>query len=328
MLALAHPAWTWDALPALPRPISGQCVGVSNGALLVIGGSYFPKPLFEGGKKTWVDTIHVFERNAWKTFQARRAVGYGACVTTRDGVVVAGGGDAEGNFRDVYRVVWQNGEIRTSSLPALPEPLANAAAAVLGNTMYVAGGQSSPTAAASSKALWALRLDDPQAGWKRLADCPGAGRILPVFGVLDDALYLASGAELSAAADGTPKRAYLRDAWSYTPGHGWKPLPEVPRAMVAAPVVSRRQAIYVFGGDDGANADRIQELKDAHPGFSRQILEWKPRRGTWTKAGPYPAGLVTTMAAEWSGRIVIAGGEDRPGHRCDTVVTMPAERLP
>lgn len=311
-------------LPSLPRAISGQCAGVSNGALVVVGGSYFPVPLFEGGTKTWVDTIAVLTPGAreWKTFRAPRPVAYAACVTTREGLIIAGGGDALANFREVFRVHWSGSRIDVTPLPSLPEPVANASAALAGRTMYVVGGQGSPTASEAIKALWSLDLDGSGAKWQRLEDCPGAGRILPVAGVVNGALFVASGAQLSAG-----KRTYLRDAWQYKPGQGWKRAGDAPRAIVAAPVLAMNSTIYVLGGDDGANAARIQELKDAHPGFSRTILAWRPDAGTWRESGAYPAGLVTTMAVEWNGQVVIAGGEDRPGHRSDAVVSIPVEKL-
>lgn len=328
ILLLTNLALAWDVLPPLPRAISGQCAGVSNGALLVIGGSYFPTPYFEGGRKTWVDTIYVFERGSWREFHAPRPIGYAACVTDSDGVIVVGGGNADENFRTAFRVTWDGKAIHTSSLPSLPEPIANGAAALIGRRVFAAGGQNSPTATSASRALWTMNLDEPKKGWQRLEDCPGPGRILPAMAAHNGAILLASGAELVAAPDGKPQRRYLRDAWSYRPGTGWSRLPDLPKALVAAPVISRPNAVYLFGGDDGANAARIQELKEKHPGFSREILSWRPDEAKWTPAGGYPAGLVTTMAVEWSGHVVIPGGEDRPGHRSDLVVTIPAERLP
>ncbi len=49
--------FNWQKLPDLPQPSGGQLAGVSGGALLVIGGSYFKVSIFEGGTKLWLDTI-------------------------------------------------------------------------------------------------------------------------------------------------------------------------------------------------------------------------------------------------------------------------------
>lgn len=329
-LMLAFLAGSWEALPPLPRAISGQCAGVSNGALLVIGGSYFPVPLFEGGRKTWVDTIYVLTAGAheWKTFRAPREIAYAACATAPSGVFVAGGGNTEQNYREAFRVMWNGSALVFTDLPPLPEPLANAAAVIAGRVMYVAGGQTTPTATEASRSVYTLDTQETSAGWKRLPDCPGKGRILPVLGTDGKSVFLATGAALTKAPEGMAKREYLRDALRFHKEKGWTRLPDVPNPAVAAPVFSRGSTVFILGGDDGENAFRIQELKDNHPGFIRRIVAWEPVTASWREVGVYTAGLVTTAAVEWNNRIVIAGGEDRPGHRSAEAIALPLDKLP
>src|SRR5215831_4834878 len=57
------PLRSQNTLPDLPQPSSGQMAGVSNGTLLVAGGSYFKTSIFEGGQKLWLDTILALEPN-------------------------------------------------------------------------------------------------------------------------------------------------------------------------------------------------------------------------------------------------------------------------
>jgi N-acetylneuraminate epimerase len=320
---------SWQRLPDLPSPISGQMAGVSGDVLLVIGGSNFPVPLFEGGTKTWVDTVFALEPGApvWKTARLPMKIAYGGSVTTDDGVIVIGGGDAKQNFRHVQRLNWTGGTVRIDRLPDLPRPLANLAAARLGNTIYACGGQESPTATMASRSLAALDLANIGAGWRLLEEAPGPGRILPAFAAHGASLYLFSGAELFADEKGLPKRRYLSDAWRYTPGKGWHALPPMPRPAVAAPAISTASRILIFGGDDGENALRIQELKDKHPGFRRDILAFDPASGKWSESGTLPIGLVTTAPAIWQGKLVIPGGEDRPGHRSGAVLSIALEQL-
>jgi N-acetylneuraminic acid mutarotase len=320
----------WQRLPDLPRAVGGLCAGVGNGALLVIGGSYFAQPYFEGGQKVWVDTVYVLEPGArrWKTLRAPQPVASAACVTASDGVIVVGGTHTCGNITNAYRLVYRDSNVSVHALPNLPEPLANAAAAVVGRAVYIAGGQESPASTRASRHLWMLDLSENRPHWRRLEDCPGSGRILPVFSAYGGSLYLASGAELRADSDGRPVRRYLRDAWRYQPGSGWRAMRPAPTPMVAAPLLSRVEAIYVFGGDDGENAAHVQKLKDDHPGFRRRITAWKPEDGTWTDVAEYPAGLVTSMAVAWNGQLIIAGGEDRPGHRSASVSALKLEALP
>ena len=62
----------WSRLPPLPdrEGFAGPFAGVSDGALLVVGGANFPdKKPWEGGTKNWYDTIFVLDRpdGQWKT---------------------------------------------------------------------------------------------------------------------------------------------------------------------------------------------------------------------------------------------------------------------
>ena len=54
--------------------------------------------------------------------------------------------------------------------------------------------------------------------------------------------------------------------------------------------------MLVFGGDDGEHAERVQELRESHPGFSRTLLQYDVITDTWAPIGTLPAGLVTTKA--------------------------------
>lgn len=316
---------TFDRLPELPQASGGQMAGVSNGALLVIGGSYFNVPVWDGGTKLWLDTVYALEPNAteWKLAgRLAHPLAYGGAVTMDDGVIVIGGSDGVRHYAEVFRLRYVNGRLEQTALPALPQGLANFGAALLGKTIYVAGGQSAPTSTEAMKILWSLDLNASEPKWKTLEPLPGAARILPVVAAQDGAVFVISGAELSASAEGKAVRRYLTDGWRWQPDKGWSRIADAPSAVVAAPAHPLGQShIAVFSGDDGANAQRIFELKDNHPGFRRDVLAYHTITDTWTKLGALPMSLVTTAAALWQGEIVISGGEDRPGHRSAQVLT-------
>lgn len=319
----------WRNLPELPRVSSGQFAGVSGGALLVAGGSYFPTPLFDGGQKTWHDAVFVLEPGhaAWKTLKLPRPLAYGGSVTIGDGLILIGGGDASRNYATVFRLRWLGGRLEESRLPDLPGPAANMSAALLGTTIYVAGGQDSTTATSALRNFWALDLERPGAQWQSLDPWPGAARIFPVLAAQDGAVYLFSGAELYPGSGGKAARRYLTDGYRFQPGKGWSKLADVPRPMVAAPVAAIGQShILVMGGDDGENATRIWELKDQHPGFRPDALAYHTITRTWTLAGTLPKSLVTTTAVRWNNDIVIPAGEDRPGHRSSAVLAGTVEQ--
>jgi N-acetylneuraminic acid mutarotase len=321
----AAPRLEFHNLPELPRPISGQFAGVSGGALLVAGGSYFPVSVFEGGKKVWANSVFVLEKrsNKWQTAELGRPLAYGGSVTTLEGVILIGGSDADRHYRTVERVSWVNGGVKHEALPDLPGPVANTSAALLDGVIYVAGGQAAPTSTGALRNLWALDLKAAHPHWTELDPIPGPGRILPVLAAQNGALYLFSGAELLPEDKGQPTRRYLKDVYSYRPGTGWSKLPDSPYPMVAGPAVAwNKDLILIFGGDDGLNAGRIWELKDKHPGFHREVLAYDTKSHNWATAGTLPLSLVTTTPVVWNGQIIIPGGEARPGHRSGRVLAV------
>jgi len=330
----------WEELPPLPDAlgVGGPFVGgLSGGPLIVAGGANFPTPLFEGGKKVWSEAVFALwpGRREWLRCPALpRPLAYGASVVWKDELICIGGCDATRCYADVLCSSEQTkrGPI---SLPPLPRPCAMMGAALIGDTVYVAGGQETATATAALKNLWALDLSKGGKGraWQELEPWPGPGRILPVVAAQSNGyetqVYVISGAELFAGADGKPARRYLADGYAYSPkAKAWRRIADVPRPVVAAPAIASGQShILVFGGDDGANAARIQELKDAHPGFSRDILGYHTITNTWAKLGEMPLGQVTTTAVRWQGGIVVPSGEVRPGARTPKVfLARPTER--
>ncbi|MBM4041840.1 MAG: sodium/solute symporter [Planctomycetes bacterium] len=336
--------FTWEELPPLPDAFgSGGPFVFGGGMVGVAGGAQFPTPLFEGGRKVWVDSIFLLKPGSvkwWKVHQLPRPLAYGASATWRERQVCIGGCDAEKCYAEVFELFPPDGDViypgrpmpKPMSLPALPKPCAMMGAALIGDTVYVAGGQETPSATEALRSLWALDLSKPDAKWQELEAWPGPGRILPVVAAQSDGyeklVYVISGAELFPGPDGKAARRYLTDGWAYSPkAKTWRRILDVPQAVVAAPAIEWGQShILVFGGDDGVNAARIQELKDNHPGFSRDILGYHTITDTWTKMGEMPLGQVTTAAVRWQGGIVIPSGEIRPGTRTPKVFfAKPAE---
>ena len=322
----------WTSLPDLPQAISGQFVGVSNNALIVAGGSYFPVSPFEGGKKVWVNTIYVLEANAtsWQLADSlARPLAYGATINLDDGVLIIGGSDSQQMYRDVFKLEWKNGKIHQIPFPPLPQPCAMSGAAKVGNYIYVAGGQTSHNPDSALKNFWRLDLAQLGAGWQELTAWPGAGRILPVVASQDNAVYVISGCVLIQDASGNIARNYLTDGFKYVPQSKWEPIADVPVPVTAAPGISYNQTfLLVFGGDDGTLAHRVTELKDDHPGFSHDVLAYHTITDTWQKIDQSPVALVTTNIVQFNGSIVIPGGEDRPGHRSSAVYSAKFSETP
>jgi len=321
----------WSELPPLPDELgfAGPFVGTHNGALVVAGGANFPeKPPWEGGAKVWHDSVFVLEKpdGAWKPAgKLPRPLGYGVALSAKDGVVCIGGSNAQRHYAEVFLLRWENGEIKTLALPSLPKPCANLSGALLGNTVYVAGGIETPTATNALKTFWSLDLTAAQPPWRELEPWPGPARMLAVAAVQDKSFFLVSGAELSGDAQGKPVRRHLNDAYRYQPGRGWQRVADLPRPAVAAPSPAPalgQSTFLVMGGDDGSLVS-FQPL-DLHPGFPKTILAYHTITDTWKPLGTMPAAHVTTTLAHWNGGWVMPSGEVRPGVRSPAVWTMQA----
>ncbi len=325
------PLHHWKKLPSIPdrEGFAGSFAGVSGGALIVAGGANFPdKRPWEGGTKVWYDSVFVLEKpdGAWRfAGKLPRPLGYGVSVTTKDGIVCAGGSNAQGHHADVFLLSWRNAKLATVPLPSLPRPCANMSGALVGNTLCVAGGIATPDATTALKTFWALDLNNAKSGWRELEPWPGRERMLATAGACAGSFFLFSGAALRAGADGKPVREWLQDAYRYTPGQGWKRITDLPRVSVAAPSPAPvvNGTLLVLGGDTGT---QVNTSPTEHKGFPRDVLAYDAKSDAWRVAGEVPFSLVTTTAVEWNGCIVVPGGEARPGVRSPEVWTFGPTR--
>jgi N-acetylneuraminic acid mutarotase len=327
------PFLQWKELPTLPdrEGFAGSYAGLTGGALIVAGGANFPdKRPWEGGTKIWYDRVFVLEASstAWReSGRLPSAGGYGVSVNTPEGFVLIGGGDAARNFDEVWLARWDGKTVTFTAWPRLPKPLAMAAGALVGRTVYVAGGLDRPDATTAQNVFFALDLDRLSAGWRTLPTWPGTERFLAIAGAHDDAFFLFSGARLIADGTSKPAREWLRDAYRFNPTAGWKRIADLPRVAVAAPspAPSVDGRLLVLGGDDGA---QVALPPTTHQGFPRDALAYRPADGTWSRASDVPFSLVTTTLTTWRGQIVVPGGEARPGVRSPRVWSAPIPEHP
>lgn len=316
--------FTWGHLPSIPDSIgfAGSFAGVANDVLIVAGGSNFPDggAPWTGSVKKWYDNIFVLEKpnGIWK--EAGRlpfALGYGVSIVAPQGLILIGGSNEKGHYADVLLLQYKQGEIIIEKLSPLPFPLANTCGALVGHTIFIAGGLSAPDSKNTEKSFLCYDLDKKD-GWKSLPAWPGASRMLSISGTDGKNFYLFSGTEL---IDG--KRQYLQDAYVFNEKSGWKKLPDLPQPAVAAPSTAfYKNGLYIFGGDTGKDAARAAELKEKHPGFSDSILCYDIKENNWSLAGRITEKPpVTTSLVVWHNKIVLPGGEVRPAKRTSQVLT-------
>ncbi|RIK87434.1 MAG: sodium:solute symporter [Planctomycetota bacterium] len=322
----------WQVLSPVPdsRGVAGAFAGISADRLLVAGGANFPEGApWEGGQKAWYDRVWTIDapRATWQQVgRLPRPLAYGVSVTTAGGVACVGGSDSQRHYADCFLLSLQKGSLRRRPLPQLPRPVANACGAVLGDTLYIAGGSESPSSVEALGSFYALDLASPTAAWKSLDSWPGPPRMLAVAAVQDGSFFLISGVELSAAEDGSPKRRYLTDAYRYRPGGGWSRLADLPRAAAGAPSPSPAigpSQFLILGGDDGANVGF--QPPQSHPGFATGVLAYNAVTDVWAGVGRTPAPSVTAPMVRWDDAWVLVSGERRPGVRSPETWALRAE---
>ncbi len=341
--------FSWKEGAQLPDKdgLAGSYAGVSNGALIIAGGANFPgntRP-WAGGVKTWHDSVWVLETpgGQWKAAGTLpRPMGYGVSLSAQNALICLGGGDAGSNYKDAFILRYADGKITREALPDLPAPVINACGAIMNGTIYLAGGVNTLNGSTEQQ-FWSLSLD-ATAGkqeWKVLPPLPGASRMLAMAGTMNGNFYLFGGVHQPAGAP----REYLKDCWEYTPATGWKKIADLPHPLAAAPTpayTAGQSHLLLFGGDDGSNAAKVNDLKDEHPGFSQDVLAYNIITDTWSVTGAMPVSKkadasanphasvyapVTTPLVIWNGTIVLPGGEARPAVRSRHVL-MAAPQQP
>ncbi|EDY18856.1 Kelch repeat-containing protein [Chthoniobacter flavus Ellin428] len=318
----------WDQLPPIPdhEGFAGPFAGVSGGALIVAGGANIQGDKWkEPFVKKWYDSIFVLDdpkANWRKAGKLPRPLGYGVSISTDDGLICLGGSDSKRHYASAFLLHMKGGALQRKTLPSLPMPCANACGALVGRTIYLAGGIETPQDTTALHKFWALDLDAQEPIWRELDPWPGPERMLAVAGALDGAFYLFSGTKLAADADGKPVREYLRDAYRYTSEQGWKRLSDLPRAAVAAPspVPTIGTKLLVITGDDGLNVT-FQPV-EKHPGFPRNALSYDSSTDTWTVLDTVPISRATVPTVLWHDRVVFLNGEARPRVRTPEVWSL------
>lgn len=314
---------SWGRSGDLPvkEGLSHAIAGVSNGALIVAGGNNFDGPIAGGGRKIVYDRIYVTkDDNAKEWAEAGRLpspLSNAAVVSLNGGLLVLGGTDGTMRSDKVFLMSWDPAAgkiVIDTAFPRLPMALSSLSAARIGHHIYVAGGQDENDA--PQPVFWRLDLS-PEGGtqWQALGAWPGAARFGAAMTAQGngeyDCLYLFGG---------KGERGYLQDAFSYDPRRNkWKPIAALPRAAFYSPVVPLGQThAILFSGSDGHDADNAISLGDQYH-MNTEVLAYHTITDTWAVFSHMPTGVAGASAVRWNDRLLLAGGELRPGVRTSQV---------
>lgn len=348
----------WEVAATLPpaagktvQPgVAGPVAGISNDLLIVAGGANFPDGMpWNGAQKKYHDDIYIFHKTSSGSVAPGKVspqrlpqpVAYCANVTTPNGIIYIGGQDEKSISAKVTSLVYNvaSGDIAFTTLPPLPLPLTNAAAAYSDHVIYVAGGES---VNGPSRKFFSLNITSPGAAWQTLPDMPEAIAYM-VMAVQHNAVYLLGGRRKNTSGISDILNTVFRFDPKSQQWSAQKPLPYPVSAGTG--LAAGAHDILLFSGDKGATFHRSEQLdvaiareKDmqkkqaltqekvalmtAHPGFTKAVLLYNTATGRCTKINPLSyKGQATTSAFMWDENVIIPSGEIKAGVRTPVIVS-------
>lgn len=333
--------------------VAGPVTGILNNQLVVAGGANFPDAMpWKGGAKKYHDRIFIYQPSGSKlTLLKKQAnlpvpIAYAAICNTPDGMLYAGGENAEGISNKTWLVQWDKikQSIVVKAYPDLPIALTNASAVFVNNRVYLVGGE---TANATSSALYFLDLLNIEKGWQGLCNLPQplSHLVLTIINKENtSSLYVMGGRQKNP--DGIS--SFSNKTYRYNiKNDSWETMEDMPYALSAGTGVCwNNNQIIIFGGDRGIVFNQVEQLlvaianetntekkqalinqknqlQEMHPGFSKTILAYAVDSNKWSSIGELTqATPVTTTAFFWNSAVFIPSGEIKAGIRSNKILQI------
>jgi solute:Na+ symporter, SSS family len=352
----------WKKVATLPHEVetgeskgyAGMFAGTHQEMIILAGGANFPnQPPWKGGEKQWSNNISVLKKTGddyqWVSsgeYHLPKPLAYGSAVSTKEGVILIGGENKNGNQKDVYRLNWNPGtkKVTIETLTNLPWPLANTSAVILEDVIYLVGlHESNPEGIFLS-----MDLKSPHPEWKSLPTWPGAARTNAGLGIQTDGesekLYLFGGRK--KGKDGVSE--VFAHSYSYDPSRQtWKKLSPIQMkggkevhlsAFSIYPIGSGH--ILLIGGvspEPFNTLERFQtllsdqkilpherdsllnerdRLLENHPGFNKSVFAYHTVTDSWTQLEDIPfTSPVNSILVPFQKTGLLISGEIYPGQR-------------
>ncbi|MCI6676013.1 MAG: cyclically-permuted mutarotase family protein [Clostridiales bacterium] len=312
---------------------AGMLSGRSNGYIIVGGGANFPDggPEVGGAKKTYPD-IYVLKQEDGMLVQVNhttldREIGYGASITTEEGIYYVGGSPTEGNKILLVKAD-TDGNVTTEEVGTLPFTFSDGIAVKKDNIIYIGAGKQDGKA---TNRFYAFDLSTKEA--TELEAVPGEEtRTQVVTQILNDSIYVFSGGDKVAYTDGY---RYDLEAKKWEKVSDVKIGEEAISLLGANSVKLNDSTMLVIGGFNKAVYDnavaQMAELKDeelqqfkngyfgADPSelkWNRKILIYDATVNEWSSIGEVPFDAPCGEALILDGdQIYSINGEIKPGTR-------------
>lgn len=354
---------SWDTLASIPAAqgeeiqygLAGAVAGTCNHKIIIAGGSNFKNQLpWQGGKKQYYDDIFILTQNTgdetnWEVpaLKLPKKMAYSACLSANDAVYSFGGEDTDQVLNMAFKICFDKNRIKTEPLPEMPFAVSNAGAAIIGSTIYLAGGND---AAGATSHFQSLDLANPEKGWTLLLDLPEAEShavVVSQWDGFENCIFVVGGRNKTGI-----KSTFLSSIQKYSPSQKrWSNAGKLQLegqaefGISAGTGIALGKYIFLFGGDKGEIFNRTETFNHAiemetdslkkqkiiagkiesltnHPGFNKEVLCFNPATGILKITGEIPGlSQVTTNAFLWNNKVVIPGGEIRPGIRTPLIRT-------
>lgn len=355
----------WEIASELPTDsglqislgFAGPVTGVQNDILFIAGGANFPMGMpWQGGKKKYYDKVFAYSRKHRKLVLLDKSstlpasVAYAASCSTPHGILYAGGENENGISNKVWLLLWdvKSQELLFKGLPSLSLPVTNAAATLIGHTVYIAGGE---TVTGASSQFLALDLNNTAAGWKQLAEIPQQVSHTVLMASVEqgtNTIYLCGGRNKNSNG--------ISDLYSNVFKYDittniWQKKKSLPYALSAGTgMMINANNIILFGGDKGIVFNKTEKLiaainvekdpvkkqeliqkknklQSEHPGFSREVLLYNVKNDTWKIIGTIPFDTpVTTTAVKRKSGVFIPSGEVKAGVRSPKILLVKIQQ--
>jgi SSS family transporter len=198
--------------------------------------------------------------------------------------------DATAGSLQAERVRFVDGQLRSEPLPAWPQALADAQAALLGDQLYVTGRD-----ATGQPRLLRLPLSEDGGRWTSLPGLPAPGAVHALLGQTQGLVAFVAG------APGAPDQV-----WRWTADAGWTARGTAPGEVLPGAARPTGQAHVLALVRDSSSSP------DAAPATPVRLMTWHTITGAWA---PLPAQLPSGIASAvpWkNGLAWTTGGEDAP----------------
>lgn len=99
------------------------------------------------------------------------ASAYGVTISTQKGLICVGGTTADGSISDVFLLSLQEDVLVTDTLPSLPMTIDNMAGALIGDLLYIVGGNVNGVPSAD---MYSLDLSNMDKDGRKSPVCPAS----------------------------------------------------------------------------------------------------------------------------------------------------------